>query len=242
MPGINPVARGDLRIRLGTSRGIWTQTTLLAACGALVLLTLPSESGAFGLRDAELLSLLLTVQMLTVTYVSSAVASSELALEGEKGIPDLALSAFSARAIAAGKWQSSAVYALYLVAILLPLVVMGAALRGGQMATVAWAGVLTVAVATAAGVWGAWLGGRFVSEFARTIVHWGSLAALFGGAAALPEPLWAASPIRMVDLVVHSGWHWWMGVAGTVYLAISALGVRLIAGQVDATRAEGRGG
>lgn len=242
MPGINAVARGDLRIRLGTPRGIWTQTVLLAASGALVLLTLPAESGAFGLRDAELISLLLTVQMLAVTYVSSAVASSELALEGEKGIPDLTVSAFSARAIAAGKWQSSAVYALYLVAILLPLVVLGTALRGGQMATVAWAGALTVAVATAAGVWGAWLGGRFTSEFARSVVHWGALAALFGGAAALPEPLWAASPIRMVDLVVHSGWHWWMGVAGAVYLAVSVLGVRLIAGQVDAMRADGRGG
>lgn len=241
MPGINPVARGDLRIRLGTSRGIWTQTTLLAVCGVLVLLTLPSESGAFGLRDAELLSLLLTVQMLAVTYVSSAVASSELALEGEKGIPDLAMSAFSARTIAAGKWQSSAGYALYLVAILLPLVVLGAALRGGQIETVAWAGVLTVVVATAAGVWGAWLDGCFDSEFARTSVHWGALAALFGGTAALPDPLWAANPIRMVTLLVHSGWHWWMGVAGTVYLAISVLGVRLIAVQVDAARAEGRG-
>ncbi|MDI6771006.1 MAG: hypothetical protein QME77_00265 [bacterium] len=229
-------------MRLGTSQGIWTQTALLAACGALVLLTLPSEPGAFGLRDAELISLLLTIQMLAVTYLSSAVASSELALEGEKGIPDLAMSAFPARTIAAGKWLSSAGYALYLVAILLPLVVLGTALRGGQMATVAWAGVLTVVVATAAGVWGAWLGGCFDSEFARTMVHWGALAALFGGTAVLPDPLWAASPIRTVNLLVHSGWQWWMGVVGTVYLAISVLGVRLIALQVEAARAEGRGG
>lgn len=239
MPGINAVARGDLRIRLGTPRGIWAQTVLLAACGALVLLTLPVESGGFGLRDAELLSLLLTVQLIAVTYVSSAVASSELALEGEKGIPDLAVSAFSARAIAVGKWQSSTIYALYLIAIMLPLVVLGAALRGGPMGTVALAGVLTLAVATAAGVWGAWLGGYFGSEFTRSVVHWVALAALFGGAAALPEPLRAVSPIRMVDLLAHSGWHWWMGAGGMVYLAISVLGVRLIASQVDAMRAEG---
>lgn len=242
MPGIDPVARGDLRIRLGTSRGIGIQTVLLAACGALVLLTLPSESGAFGLRDAELLSLLLTFQMLAVTYLSSAVASSELTLEGEKGTPDLALSGFSAQAIAAGKWQSSAIYALYLVAILLPLVVLGTAVRGGQVTAVAVAGALTVAVATAAGVWGAWLGGRFASEFGRTIAHWGLLAAVFGGTAALPDYLWAASPIRMVDLVVHSGWHWRMGITGTAYLAISLLGVRFMAAQVDAMRAEGQGG
>lgn len=242
MPGINVVARGDLRMRLGTPRGIWTQTAMLAACGALVLLILPAESGAYGLRDAELLSLLLTAQMLMVTYVSSAVASLELAPEGEKGISDLAVAAFSAQAIAIGKWQSSAIYALYLVAILFPLVVLSAGLRGGHMATVAWAGALTVAVAAAAGVWGAWLGGRFDSEFARTVVHWGSLAALFGGTAALPESLWAASPVRMVDLVVRTGWHWWMGVAVVAYLGISALGVRLIASQVSAMRAEGRGG
>ncbi len=240
MSVINAVARGDLRMRLGTPRGIWTQTVLLAAFGALVLLTLPAEAGAYGLRDAEVLSLLLVAQMLAVTYLASAVASSELGMEGEKGIADLAVSGFSAHEIALGKWQSGALYALYLVAILLPLIVLGATVRGGATATVALAGVPTAALAAAAAVWGAWLGGRVASEFARSAVHWAGLGALFAGTGALPEPLRAASPIRMMQGVIE-GPHPAVGVACAVYLAVSFLGVRLIARQVGAMRAQARG-
>lgn len=238
MPGLNPVARGDLRVRLAAPRGLWAQTIFLAACGALVLLSLPPEPGRFEWRAADLLVLLVAVQMLAVTYLSSAVASSELALEGEKGLPDLTLSAFSPWTIAAGKWLSSAAYAAYLVAIGLPLLALGAALQGSPLVSVAWPAGFTAVVATAAGVWGAWLGGRFSSDFTRSFVHWGGLAVVFVVSALLPEPWWAINPIRVADLAVRTGWQPWMALPALAYLVAAALGAVTIAGQVRAARLE----
>jgi hypothetical protein len=226
---LNPVTRGDLHARLGSGRGIRLQTVYLIACSAFLLLSLPPEIGRLDLRDANLLLAFLVVQAVGVTYLSSAVASSEVAIEGEKGLADLVLSAFSPATVAAGKVASSAWYALYLIAIALPLVVLSASIRGGALGVVAWVGVLTIAMATAAGTWGAWLGGRFTSDFARSLAHWSLLSLVFGATMLLPASWWPASPLRLIDETVRRGASAWLFVAVAAYLALTAAGAWSIA-------------
>jgi hypothetical protein len=226
---LNPVTRGDLHARLGSGRGIRLQTVYLIACSAFLLLSLPPEIGRLDLRDANLLLAFLVVQAVGVTYLSSAVASAEVGIEGEKGLPDLALSAFSPTAIAVGKVASSAWYALYLIAIAMPLVVLSASIRGGALAAVVWVAALTVAMATAAGTWGAWLNGRFTSDFARSLAHWSLLGLVFGATMLLPPSWWPASPLRLIDETVRNGATAWLAVMVAVYAALTGAGAWLIA-------------
>jgi hypothetical protein len=225
---VNPVARGDLVARLTSSHGLRAQTVYLAVCSAFLLLSLPPEIGRLDLRDANLLLAVLAVQLLAVTYLSSAIASAELAVEGEKGLPDLALSAFRPGEIAAGKALSSLLYAVYLLAIGLPIFVLAAALRGAALAPIGWTTLLSLSIATAAGVWGTWLGGRFASDFTRSFVHWVLLAGLLGATALLPDAWWPASPFRMIIVLIRDGWTpWWLAaVAG--YAALAGAGTVLV--------------
>ena len=233
---LNPVARGDLRARLSTPRGIWAQTLYLGACSAFLLLSLPPEVGRFELREANLLLAFLVVQLAAVTYLTGAFASSELSLDGEKGLPDLALSTFGPVEIAAGKLISSAGYALYLVALTLPLTVLAAGLRAAPLSTAVWAAVLTAAAATACGVWGAWLGGRFSSDFTRSFLYWSVLVGVFVGTARLPAPWSAANPVLLLDNAVRTGWSWTLGAVVVGYLAVAAAGVVAIASYVTVMR------
>jgi hypothetical protein len=226
---LNPVTRGDLHARFGSGRGIRLQTVYLAACSAFLLLSLPPEIGRLDLREANLLLAFLAVQAVGVTYLSSAVASAEIGIEGEKGLPDLALSAFSPMTVALGKTASSVWYAVYLVAIALPLVVLSASIRGSSLAAVAWAGLLTIAIATAAGTWGAWLNGRLTSDFARSLAHWSLLALVFGGTMLLPPSWWPVSPLRLIDETVARGASAWLAVAVVGYLALTGVGAWMIA-------------
>jgi len=211
-------------------------------CSAFLLLSLPPEIGRLDLRDANLLLILFAVQLVAVTYLCSGSASMELLVEGEKGLPDLTLSGFSPRVIALGKATSSAAYAVCLVAIALPLVGLASAVRGAGVGTVLGAGVLTAAVGTAAGTWGAWLAGRFSSDFTRSFIHWVMLAALLGGTALLPPRWWAASPLRVLDHVVRSGWTPSVAVSAVGYLMVGAVGAWLIERHVrDARALEGGG-
>ncbi|MDR7417962.1 MAG: hypothetical protein QN178_03520 [Armatimonadota bacterium] len=225
---MNPVARGDLVVRLTSARGLRAQTVYLAVCSAFLLLSLPPEIGRLDLRDANLLLAVLAVQIVAVTYLSSAMASSELAIEGEKGLPDLALSAFSPGVIALGKMLSSALYAGYLLAIGLPIFMLGAALRGAPLAPIAWTTFLSLAVATSAGVWGAWFGGRFASDFTRSVMHWLFLGIILGGTALLPETWWPANPFRATIVLIRDGWTpWWLATAA-VYLGLAGVGTVLV--------------
>lgn len=235
-PGLNPVARGDLNARLGSPRGLRAQMVYLVICSAFLLLSLPPEIGRLELRDANLLLAFLVVQIVAVTYLSSAIASSELGIEGEKSLPDLTLSAFSAGVIAGGKAQSSAIYAAYLLGVTLPLMVLAATLRGSRMDPIVSAGILTFVVATAAGIWGAWLSGRFTSDFTRSFIHWAGLAGLFGGAAALPAPWSWLSPIRAIDEMLRTGWSIALLMSIGTYALAAAVGVWLIRSHVHSLR------
>jgi hypothetical protein len=215
---------------------VWVQTLYLGACSAFLLLSLPPEVGRFELREANLLLAFLVVQLGTVAYLTGAFASSELSVEGEKGLPDLALSAFGAVEIAVGKLISSVGYAVYLVALALPLTVLAAGLRAAPLSTTVWAAILTLAVATALGVWGAWLGGRFTSDFTRSFLYWLVLAGVFVGTARLPAPWNAANPVRLLDQAVRNGWSWTFALATAGYLAAAVAGVMAIASYLTVMR------
>jgi hypothetical protein len=208
----------------------------LVACGAFLLLSMPPEVGRIELRDTSVLLAFLVMQAAAVTYLSSAVASSEVAIEGEKALPDLTLSTFSPSVIAVGKAESSAAYAVYLLAVTLPLLVVASALRGTSIGPVLWAGILTFAVATAAGLWGAWLAGRFASDFTRSFVHWVGLAALFGGTTALPPPWSRLSPIRAIDEIIRMGSGRGLAVPIGSYVLAAVLGALLIRSHVRGMR------
>lgn len=233
---LNPVARGDLRARLSTPRGVWVQTLYLGACSAFLLLSLPPEVGRFELREANLLLAFLVVQLVAVAYLTGAFASSELSLEGEKGLPDLALSAFGAVEIAVGKLISSVGYAVYLVALALPLTVLAAGLRAAPLWTAVWAAILTATLATALGVWGAWLGGRFSSDFTRSFLYWSVLAAVFVGTARLPAPWNATNPVLQLDQAVRNGWSWTFGAVTAVYAIAAVAGVVAIVSHLTVMR------
>lgn len=235
---VNPVARGDLAARLGSGRGLRVQTLYLAACSAFLFLSLPPEIGRIDLREANLLLAFLGVQCIAVAYLSSALASAEIVVEGEKGVPDLALSAFPAGVIASGKLASSAFYAAYLLAVAAPLFVLAAALRGAPLAPLAWAAGVTLVVATAVGVWGAWLGSRFVSDFTRSLTHWTMLVAIFGGTALLPASWWPLNPVRVIDAVIRGGPSVWLAAVAAGWLLLALAGTRLIVHEVHVSRGE----
>jgi hypothetical protein len=212
------------------------QTVYLAACAAFLLLSIPPEIGRLDLRETNLLLAFLGAQLVAVTYLSSAVASSEIAADGEKGVPDLAMSAFQPAEIATGKVASSAAYAAYLVAIGLPLTSLAAALRGAALSAVLQAGVFTWAVGTAAGTWGAWLGARFSSEFTRGFVHWVLLGGLLGGTMLLPRAWWVLSPLRVIEEMLPPDGTLWAVPAAAGYLALAGAGAALINLHVRASR------
>jgi hypothetical protein len=233
---VNAITRGDLRARLGTHRGIWVQTIYLGICSTFLLLSLPPEIGRFELREANLLLAFLVVQLVSVTYLTSAFAVAELALEGEKGLPDLALSAFPPEAVAVGKLTASGAYAVYLVAVGLPIVTLAAALRGAALGTVMAAAVLVVAVATAAGTWGAWLGGRLASDFTRSFVHWAMLGSIFVGTTLLPSPWTLLNPVRLLEHTIREGWTAALAVIAAAYVAAAAGGALLIRAYIASAR------
>jgi hypothetical protein len=200
------------------------------------MLSLPPEIGRGELRDINLLFALLAAQLLIATYLTSGFASAELALESEKGLPDLVLSAFSPWAIAAGKIQSSALYACYLVAAAVPLAVLAASLRGMPLHPILWAALVTIAVATAAGTWGAWMGGRFSSDFTRSFLHWVMLGAVFVGTAMLPAPWSISNPVRLIERAVRDGWSVPMSGVVAAYVGAAAGGAALIASYVRGAR------
>jgi hypothetical protein len=211
-------------------------TIYLVVCSAFLLLSLPPEIGRLDLRDANLLLAVLAVQVVAVTYLSSGIASAELAVEGEKGLQDLALSAFPAGAIASGKMLSSALYALFLLGIGLPIFMMAAGLRGAPLAPIGWATLLSFSIATAAGTWGAWFGGRFASDFTRSVIHWTFLGITLGSTALLPEAWWPANPFRLIAVVIRDGWTPWLLAAAGGYLVLAGAGAVLVGRYIQYAR------
>ncbi|HXF82881.1 MAG TPA: hypothetical protein VNN19_09035 [bacterium] len=196
---LNPVARGDLRVRLAGAKIRTTITLYLAALALLALLSLPPDLGRLDeLRQEGLLVAFLVVEAVLVVYLVSAAACGELAIEGEKSVVDLAASSFAPDAIAVGKLTSAALFAALLVGLGAPMAVLVAGIRGEPLGAVPAAGLIAVAAACALGTLAALYGALFESEFARSFVHWLTLLAVIVGATALPAPWDLVSPVRLI--------------------------------------------
>ncbi len=214
------------------------QTVYLGAWAAFTVLSLPAGGGRLGLDDADFLRFGLSIQIVAVIYLSSAVASSEIAAAGEKGVADLALSAFSPRAVALGKLLSGAGYAAYLVAVGLPFAFLSAGLWEFPARSVAWAAAIGAGAGTAAGVWGAWLGGRVAEGLMRGILHWTALLVVLWGAYTLPFPWSLASPLAALDLAIGGAPSLVVGTSVAFYLAAAGTGAAFVAARVRCLRLE----
>ncbi len=205
---MNPVLRGDLRVRLSSPKALTVYTIFLSLLGVLAVLSLPPELGRTDeVRQEGLLLTFLIVETVLVAYFTSACASGEIAIDGEKSVDDLATSPFSARVIGAGKVLASNAFALILVVLAVPVVAVVAGIRGEPLDGMVRAALVAVLFGGAVGALGVLYQAIFESEFTRSFVHWVTLLTLIVGAAALPEPWNVISPVRAVAAVVRLGWH-----------------------------------
>src|SRR5687767_6939225 len=121
IPWRNPVTRGDVRARLKSPKMLWALRLYVATLGVLAFLALPPESGRLPqLQELDLMTAFLAVQIVLGVYLISAASTGEIAVEGEKAVADLAMSAFSPGTIALGKVGTSAASAVGLIAAALP--------------------------------------------------------------------------------------------------------------------------
>ncbi len=192
----NPVLRGDLRARSG-SRKVWIlQAVYLGVLGALVFLGLPPELGRFAeSHETSLYVAVVWVQVVLVTYCSSACLSQEIAVEAEKGPMDLLFAPFSPGTIIAGKSLASLVTIVYWLLLGAPLLLLTTAIRQIPASV-----LLPVAALVAVVAWGIAQIGLlytilFEAEFSRTLAHWATLIVVFVGTAALPPVLRSLNPI-----------------------------------------------
>jgi len=234
----NPILRGDLRARLAGPNAIAGYTLFLSLLAALAILSLPPELGRMQeVRQQGLLQVFLIIQALFIIYLTSATASGEIAVEGEKPAWDLAASPFSTGTIARGKLATSAAFAALLVLLGLPLTAAVAGIRGQSLAPVAGAGVVIVAAGTALGTLGALYAAVFESDFARTVVHWFTLLVLVLAAAVAPGPWRLVSPVHAIPAAM-SGDTTGVLFAIAAYGVLAAAGTAALAARIGAIRRE----
>lgn len=203
---LNAITRGDLRMRLGGGRAATMVTLYLSVLALLAFLSLPPDLGRLDdLRQEGLLIAFLVVQAVLAVYLTSASASGEIAIEGEKSVVDLAASPFAPAAVARGKAMTSFLFAALLVLLAVPFALLVAGIRGEMIAAVGGAALVAVIAAGTVGTLAAFYSAVFESDFARSFVHWLTLLALVVGAAALPAPWDTASPVRLIVLLTRSG-------------------------------------
>jgi ABC-type transport system involved in multi-copper enzyme maturation permease subunit len=193
----NPVLRGDLRTRSG-SRKIWVlQAIYLGVLGALVFLGLPPELGRFAEKgETSLYVAVLWVQLILVAYCASACVIQEIAVEGEKAGIDLVFAPFPPRTIVAGKSLASLVTIVYWLLLGIPLLVLTTAIRQVPLGLVVLVTAVIAVIAWGIAQVGLLYSVLFEAEFSRTVAHWVTLLAIFGGTAALPGSLQSLNPFR----------------------------------------------
>ncbi len=205
------VARGDLRARLTTSKGVAVLAVWVAGLNLVALFGVTPD----GTGDDPALSVVSWVVLGGVSTLCAAVAGGEVAVPGEKGLPDLATAFFSARDIAWGKAVSALLYTAVLSLLALPALAFLAALRA-----LPWTAALGQVVAIASVGWtfggiGTWLGGAVENDFLRSLALWtavgGVLGVLFFWGTLLP--LEAVSPFGPASsrFLWIGGW----GILGT---------------------------
>jgi hypothetical protein len=112
-----------------------------------------------------------------------AVTSGEVAIPGEKGLPDLATAFFPARDIAWGKALAGFLYSLLLCLLALPPLAFLAGLRALPWTAAAAQVTAVLPVGWAFAGVGTWLGGVVENDLLRSLAVWavvgGVLGALF---------------------------------------------------------------
>lgn len=239
---VNPVFRSDLRHRLTSRKGGTVLTVYLVALGVLAFLSLPPDLGQLDeLRHEGLLLAFLVVETVLAAYLTSATASGEIVIEGEKSVWDLAASPFSAGVVARGKVLTAVTFALLLLALATPFLAIVAGIRGEAVGSVARAAVAALPFAAALGVAGTLYAGVFESDFTRSFVHWLTLLTLVVGATAVPAPWDTLSPVRLVMLAVRDGLGSRVLLGIAFYGALAAAAGVGIARRVEAIRAAPQG-
>ena len=234
---LNPVFRSDLRHRLTGRKAGMMLTLYLAALGALAFLSLPPDLGRLDdLRQEGLLLAFLIVETVLAAYLTSAAASGEILVEGEKSVWDLAASPFPPGVVGRGKVLTAGAFALLLTGLAAPVLGIVAGIRGEPLGAVARAAVAGLPFVVAAGVLGALYGGVFESDFTRSFAHWLTLLAFVVGATALPAPWDTLSPVRLVMLATRDGVSARVLAGAAFYLALAVVGGVAIARRVEAIR------
>ena len=235
---LNPIFRNDMRFRLTSSKAISIFTIYLSLLGALAMLALPPEVGRLDeLRQEGLLRAMLIVQMVLVTYLTSAAACGEIAVDGEKSPWDLAASPFPSGVIARGKVATSLAFAATLVVVGLPIIVIIAAIRGEPLGPLLRAPVVGLPLAVAMGALGSLYGAVFDSDFARSFVHWLTLVVLIIATTALPAPWGLIGPVRALSEAAQ-GLRAGALLVACGYVMLSAAATAALRGRIDAIRRE----
>jgi len=235
---VNPVFRSDLRYRLTSRKAGTVVTVYLAVLGVLAFLSLPPDLGQLDeLRHEGLLLAFLIVETVLAAYLTSASASGEIVIDGEKSVWDLAASPFPPGVVARGKVLTSAAFALLLIALATPFLAIVAGIRGEPLRVVARAAVVALPFVAALGVLGALYAGTFESDFTRSFVHWLTLLLLVVGATALPPPWDTPSPVRLVMLAARDGLDSRVLLGTVLYATLAAAAAVGIARRIEAIRA-----
>ncbi|MDR7415427.1 MAG: hypothetical protein QN193_00345 [Armatimonadota bacterium] len=186
------VARGDLRARLTTAKGVAVLAVWLAVLHLLALFGTAPDGSA----DQPALGVASWIFLAAVSFLCVAVTSGEVAIPGEKGLPDLATAFFPAREIARGKALAGFLYALLLSFLALPALAFLAGLRALPWTAAAGQVVAAVPVGWAFAGIGTWLGGVVENDLLRSLAVWtvvgGVLGSLFLWAS--PSSLQAVHP------------------------------------------------
>ncbi|MDR7439560.1 MAG: hypothetical protein QN181_06665 [Armatimonadota bacterium] len=184
------VARGDLRARLTTAKGVTVLVVWLAGLHLLALFGTTPD----GTADHPALAVASWVFLAAVSFLGVAVGSGEVAIPGEKGLPDLATAFFSPRTIAGGKALSGLLYSLLLSLLALPALSFLGGLRALPWTAVAGQVLAVVPVGWAFVGMGTWLGGAVENDLLRSLAVWTVVGGILGAFA-----LWGArSPLQAV--------------------------------------------
>ncbi|MDR7433764.1 MAG: hypothetical protein QN189_01390 [Armatimonadota bacterium] len=215
----NAVARGDLRARRQSSKSVGLVTFSLALLAATILLLVPQELEGDSRIHLDAPYLLLAIQMALFSYLISASACGEIAIEGEKTIWDLAGTRFPPRVIVYGKMTSSLLSCLTLLVMAAPFQALVVGLTGASPALLFVGWLLTLAIAwtgAAVALWGMTLR---ESEALRSLVHWAWLGTVLLLSAVFPAPWRLLNPFRALRDAFDGGWAW-IGSLGS-YMVLS---------------------
>lgn len=209
----NAVARGDLRARMRSPKSVGLVTFALALLAAGALLLAPQELEGGSRLHIDPAYILLAIQMVVLTYLISASACGEIAIEGEKSIWDLAGTRFSPRVIVYGKITSAVLSCLVLLVVATPLQALLLGLTDASPVPLLLGWLLTLGTAcaaAAAAIWGMTLS---ESEGIRSLVHWAWLGMLFLLSALLPGPWRLLNPFQALRESFEGGraWAWALG-------------------------------